>query len=116
MGLAILLALQASAYPALSAPPAIDFDLARLARADLADPLRTRGCGRQEADTILVCGRRSSGGAYPMAEMERLFATRPLLAETRLARNLTGDVHVESVALPQGATSNRIMVRLTFPF
>ena len=118
MALAFFLALQAVGHPALPAPLAIDFDLARLARADsdLADPLGSRRCARQETGTILVCGRRPSGSAYPMEEMERRYATRPLVAEKRLAGNLTGDVHVESVTLPDGAVSNRVMARLRLPF
>jgi hypothetical protein len=51
-----------------------------------------------------------------MEEMERRYATRPLVAETRLTGNLMGDVHVESVALLRGEVSNRVMVRIRLPF
>lgn len=119
MSLTLMLALQAAATPA--APPAlvpVDFDLARYRPLDF-DPgiaSRSRACAAAETGTILVCGRRPAGGAYPMAEMARLFAERRLVAETRLFGNVIGDVHGESVALDRGAVSNRAMVRLRVPF
>lgn len=118
MALAYLLVLQASSMPALPAALAIDFDLARLeiSELDLADPLGARGCARQDPGTILVCGRRPSADAYPMAEMERRYATRPLVAETRISGNATGDVHAETVEFPQGMVSNRLMVRIRIGF
>ena len=108
MSLSLILALQA-------APPlaAIDFDLARLRR---AEPWETgRRCAAGDREAITVCGRRS-GGAYPLDEMARIFEPRPLRAEMGVADNMTGDVHVEAGPIDRGAASNRAMVRLRVGF
>ena len=110
----LLLAFQAAAAPASPAPYLhIDFDLARFARAELDRP--GRACGRGDSSAITVCGRRAAG-VYPLAEMARIFEPGRLVAETRLAGNLTGDVHLESVPMDRGAVSNRVMIGLRLPF
>lgn len=94
-------------------PLRIDFDLARYRPADDG----ARACsGTPGPAEIVVCGARRRGGAYPMAQWARIFATRPLVAETGIAGNLRGDVHAEAVPLDRGAVSNRVMIRLTVPF
>jgi len=98
------------AAPAASAPRVadIDFDLAKVA-------VEAGRCGRQASGEILVCGRRS-GGDYPMEEWERIFAARPLLAETEIAPGVTGRAFVQSVQFPNGEVSKRIMVGIKLPF
>ena len=120
MSISLLLALQA-AGAAPAPPPAIqpiDFDLARVRPFEVGDaadqmPLNCRGADDPE---IVVCGRRPSGGVFPMEEMARLFAVEPLVAEARLTGDLVGSVVAESVALNRGEVSNRMMVRLRLPF
>ncbi len=108
MAMAILLALQAPA--AGGDPVPVDFDLARLAAAE------RRGCDRGDADAIVVCGRRDPGGAFPMEEMARRYARRPLVAETDLGNGVTGRTYLEAYPLDRGAVSNRIMVGVRIPF
>ena len=113
MSLALLIFLQAAAPPA-AGPLAIDFDLARYRPAQEV----ARGCagGPGGAEEVVVCGRRRQGGDYPMAQWARVFATRPLTAETGIGGNTRAGVVVDSVTLDRGAVSNRVMVRLTWPF
>jgi hypothetical protein len=107
-----LLALQAAAAPA--APPLhLDFDLARYSQTELG--LGRGACRRDDPSAIVVCGRRG-GGAYPLAEMARIFEPGRLVAERRLTGNLIGDVHLESAPIDRGAVSNRILVGLRLPF
>ena len=119
MTMSLLLALQAAAAaPPLPAIQPVDFDLARVRRFEVGDaatqvPLN---CRTAEDSEIVVCGRRPSGGAYPIEEMARLFAVEPLVAEARLFGDVTGGVGIESSTLDRGAVSNRIMVRLRLPF
>ena len=110
----LLLAFQAGAASA-SPPPFlhIDFDLARFAPTELGLP--GRGCDRGDPSAITVCGRRAAG-AYPLAEMARIFEPHRLVAETRLSGNVTGDVHVESAPMDRGAVANRLMIGLRLPF
>lgn len=114
MSLALMLVLQAAVPP--PAPAAIDFDLARYRPADARFGITARPCLSNDPTTIVVCGRRPAGGAYPFEEMARIFAARPFVAETRLFGNVIGDVHGESVTLDRGAVSHRAMVRIRVPF
>ncbi|HEV7660218.1 MAG TPA: hypothetical protein VGO55_10265 [Allosphingosinicella sp.] len=115
MSLALLILVQAAAPPP-AGPLPIDFDLARYRPADATSG--DRGCtgGPGGPEEVVVCGRRRQGGDYPMAQWERVFATRPLVAEIGISGDVRGDVHVESVVLDRGAVSNRVMVRLKWPF
>ncbi len=116
MSLALMLVLQAAVPPPAPAPAAIDFDLARYRPADARFAITARPCLSSDPATIVVCGRRPSGGAYPFEEMARIFAARPLVAETRLSGNVIGDVHGESVTLDRSAVSHRAMVRIRLGF
>ena len=112
MAVTLVLALQAMSAP-LPAPPLLDldFDLARYSRLELG-----RDCRRDDPSAITVCGRRSSGGAYPLAEMARIFEPGRLVARARIVGNLTADIHVENAAMPDGTVSNRLMIGLRLPF
>ena len=106
----LLLLAAAAAPPAAPAPRVADIDF------DLADMAADVGrCGQQASGEIVVCGRRS-GGDYPMEEWERVFAARPLLAETEIAPGVTGRAFVQSVQFPNGEVSKRIMVGIKLPF
>jgi hypothetical protein len=113
MSLALLIFLQAAAAPP-AGPLPIDFDLARYRPAQQG----ARDCsgGPAAPEEVVVCGRRRQGGDYPMAQWERLFAIRPLIAEIGLGGNTRAGLVVDSVVLDRGAISNRVMVRLTWPF
>jgi hypothetical protein len=112
MAMAFLLAVQAAAAPAPPILDPIDFDLAQLR--PLASGLDR--CAPRDGTEIVVCGVRPRGQDYPLAEMERLFATRPIVAEGRLIGNVTGRAYVESVELPNRMTSKRIMIGIGLPF
>ena len=114
MPLTFMLALQAAAAAAPSWVD-LDFDLARYNPADFD---LDGGCNHADPVAIVVCARRT-GGAYPLAQMARIFEPhRHLAAETRLTGNLTGNVHVErgDIATDRGAVPQRIMVGLRLPF
>ena len=100
MSLALLLALQA-APPAPADPPAIDVDLTGVKP---ADPCRTGGGGT----VIVVCGRRPRGN-FDYGKWERVFRTKPLLAETAIGPGAEAGIWVESVAMPGGQVSKRVI-------
>jgi hypothetical protein len=114
MNLTLVLAFQAAATPAPALAP-IDFDLARYSQVELG--LGRGACRRDDPSAIVICARRGAG-AYPLAEMARIFEPHRLVAERRLTGNLMGDVHLEQGDLPpdRGAVANRIMVGLRLPF
>jgi hypothetical protein len=109
MSLALLLVLQASSPAApRDAPLAIDFDLARVRPAD--------PCKEPAGSEIVVCGRRPSGGGYPMAEMERRYRNKPIVAETGIGGGATARAYVEQVEIAPGMVSKRAMVGIRIPF
>lgn len=107
MSLAVLIALQAAPQPP-AAPLAIDFDLAQVKP---ADPCRTGGGGSD----IVVCGRRPRSD-FDMEKWERVFRTEPLLAETSIGPGAVARAYVESVAMPGGQVSKRVMVGVKIGF
>jgi hypothetical protein len=112
MSLTLLLALQAAAPAPILAP--IDFDLARLPRLDPGG-FGGPACNRADPNSIVVCGRRGRG-TYPLDEMAARFEPRPIRAEIGLIGNLRGAAFLESVVLPGGQVSNRVMVGIRLPF
>ena len=115
MELALLIALQSAA---LAAPPAAivsSFDLARY-RPAADDTGGARDCESRDPSEIVVCGRRRRGGAYPYEEMERKFATGPLVAETSIGGGATARAYVQGVDLGHGMRSNRVMIGIKAPF
>ena len=117
MSLALMLVLQAAVPP--PAPPLvapIDFDLARYRPADFGPGAAARACRNGDPAAIVVCGRRSSTGTYPLDEMAAIFEPGPLVAETRLTGNLQGRAFVEAVELAPGMVSTRFMVGIRLPF
>ena len=114
MAVALWLALQAAspAPPAGAAP--VDFDLADVPEA--APGLR-RTCRGADSDEIVVCGqRRRGGGDYPLEAMARIFETKPIVAETGIGGGAVARAFVESVTMPNGEVSNRVMVGIKLPF
>ena len=123
--LALALALHAGAQaPASAAIDAIDFDLALYGIPDFESGLGTQRCQHDDDPTVItVCAHRS-GGAYPMRQMEHIYGPERLVAETRIAGNLRGAVHVQSANLNPASTgsslphetSNRVLVGMRLPF
>lgn len=116
MSLALMLALQAAVAPPAPLVAPIDFDLARYRSDAPGLGLPGRDCAADAPAAIVVCGRRRSGGAYPMEEMERLYAQEPLVAEIGLIGNARARAYVQSVEFPNGQVSNRVMIGIKLPF
>ena len=117
MGLAVWMAVQATAAAAsatgLAAP--IDFDLAELPAGAGEDAFRI-GCRRGgDSDEIVVCARRR-GGNYPMDEMARRYAFKPLVAETGIAPDTSLRAYTEQVEFGSGQVSKRAMVGVKLRF
>ncbi|QAY79053.1 hypothetical protein [Sphingosinicella sp. BN140058] len=112
MDVAWLLMLQTAA--ASSAPVPSDFDLAKIRAAD-TDLSITGRCAASNAAEIVVCGRRRS----PDADRDRYrpeFAEKPLRAEIGIGGGATARAFVDSVAMPNGEVSKRVMVGVKLPF
>ena len=77
-----------------------------------ADPCRTGG---GPGSDIVVCGRRPPG-VYDYEKWERVFRTDPLLAETSIGPGAVAAAWVESVEMPGGQVSKRVMVGVKVAF
>jgi len=110
MALTLLLALQAAGQPLPSGMGAADFDLGRLRRT------APDACGEQAASEIVVCGRRQAGDGYRLQEMPRTFKEKPIVAETSIGGGAVARAYVESVEMPGGQISKRIMFGIKLPF
>ncbi len=116
MAAALIMALHAAALaaPAGAGPAPVDFDLAKVPAAGHGAWVRP-GCRSGGPGEIVVCGRRS-GGNYPMEEMARRYASRPVVAETGIGAGATARAFVEQVELGAGQISKRAMVGIKLPF
>jgi hypothetical protein len=110
MALFLVLALQS----AVSALPAIDFDLARLRGAANANP--SRGSGEGEGSDVIVTGRRPPPNPYRLPELTSQWRERPVRAEMSLGGGAVARAYVDSVEFPGGQISRRIMFGIRLPF
>ncbi len=121
MALTLWLAVQASAAPGTLPVPPIQFDLATARSTEAGLPGRCgAGAGADlggngNGNDIVVCGRRG-GGDYPMEEMERRYATRPLRAEVGIGGGSVARAYTEQVELAPGQVSKRAMIGIKLPF
>lgn len=116
MALVLLMIAQVAAAspPPAAAPARIDFDLAKAPRGELAMGLSRCPKGEEEGD-IVVCAR-ISGEGYDYEGAERRYRQGPMDAETGLFGTVRGRVYVESVGMPNGDVSKRVMVGIKLPF
>jgi hypothetical protein len=124
MSLALALALQAASV-ATSSPAYhhIDFELAGDGIPDVESGIGQRCRRGNDPSAITVCGRRA-GGAYPLRQMDRVYGPEPLMAETHIAGNVRGNIHMQAANLDPASTDssmtedigNRVMVGVQRPF
>ena len=114
MSLALMLVLQAAPVPAAPDSSAsagiipLDFDLKLWIPPD--------PCARgEETAEIVVCGRRNPD-LYRITPLPGGYEAGPLVAEMGLGGGATGKVYVESVAMPDGQISKRIMFGVKMKF
>lgn len=110
MALTLLLALQAAGQPLSSDAGTAGFDLARM------PPPAPDACRGQNPSDIVVCGRRQAGDGYRLKEMPRTYEENPLRAETSIGGGAKARAFVDSVAMPDGQISKRIMFGIKVPF
>ena len=116
MSLTLVLALQAAA-PMLEAE---SFDLKDLDRPDapkLGAPVVNR-CAEVDPDEILVCGSRGGSKEYRIQPLPPGYSSESGLpkAEVGLGGGITGRAYFDSVTMPDGTVSKRIMIGIGTKF
>ena len=82
---------------------------------DVVDAVRS-GCERQAAEEIVVCGAGDRRSMYRLPEVSREYEKAPLRAEKMLGPGVQGSIGLQSVDLPGGHKSQRLMVTIGTKF
>ncbi|MFC0205571.1 hypothetical protein [Novosphingobium soli] len=102
------------------APPAIEapaFDLARLPRGPGLDLRAVKArCPEGRAGEIVVCAPDESRERMQLSREAERPDPRPPRAEMDLGGGARLDVHLDSAAMPNGQSAQRIMVAIKLPF
>lgn len=121
MSLTLVLALQAAA-PMLEGTEAERFDLKDFESGEgapprLGEPITNR-CAEVAPGEILVCGSRGGSKRYRIQPLPPVYSSEGALpeAKTGLGGGATGRVYVESVGMPDGNISKRIMIGIGTKF
>jgi len=93
-------------------------------RPAIADPERQASfritspseCPAEDRGEIVVCGSRGQNERYRARPMPPGYERGPLRAEIGLGEGTVGGIHVESVELPNGVTSKRLMLSIKTRF
>ena len=94
-----LVALSPAAPPA-SAPPTAAAD----------------DCDRARGTDIVICGSRTGQSPYRLPKLPQRYEARRIRADTGLIPGVNTRAHVDTVAMPDGYRSNRMMVTFSIPF
>jgi hypothetical protein len=75
-----------------------------------------RICGATDEKEIVVCGSRDERSPYRLPEISTAYERPPLRAQTVLAPGVQAGIDLQSVELPGGLKSERLMVTLRTRF
>jgi hypothetical protein len=86
-----------------------------------AEPLRvtaaTRNvCASSDTKEIVVCGSRGNDHRYRLPKLSQKYERGAFRAETEPVPGLHASAHVNSVELPGGAKSNRVLLSIGIGF
>jgi len=74
------------------------------------------GCVSSDPKEIVVCGSREHDNRYRLPKLSQKYERGAFRAETELAPGLHARAHVDSVELPGGAKSNRVLLSIGLGF
>jgi hypothetical protein len=73
-------------------------------------------CASANPNEIVVCGSREHDSRYRLPKLAEKYEREAFRAETDLAPGLHASAHVNSVGLPGGEKSNRILLTIGIGF
>lgn len=73
-------------------------------------------CNRSRGDDIVVCGSRTGQNPYRLPKLPERYDAKRIRAETNLIPGVHTRAHVDTVGMPDGYRSNRLMVTFSLPF
>lgn len=88
-----------------------------LAALSAAAPAAAAGdCDRPRGDDIVVCGSRTGQNPYRLPKLPQRYDPKQIRAETGVIPGVKTRAHVDTVGMPDGYRSNRVMVTFSLPF
>jgi hypothetical protein len=73
-------------------------------------------CASRDPKEIVVCGSREHDSPYRLPKLSQKYERGAFRAETELAPGLHASAHVNSVQLPGGVKSNRMLLSIGLGF
>ena len=73
-------------------------------------------CASSDPKEIVVCGSREHDTPYRLPKLSQKYERGAFRAETELAPGLHASAHVNSVDLPGGVKSNRVLLSIGLGF
>jgi hypothetical protein len=73
-------------------------------------------CASSDPKEIVICGSREHDSRYRLPKLSQKYERGAFRAESELAPGLHASAHVNSVELPGGAKSNRVLLSIGIGF
>jgi len=73
-------------------------------------------CWPDAADQVVVCAQRKGQSPYRLPKVPQKYDRKRIEAATTLAPGIGASAHVDSVGMPDGQKSNRIMLTVGTAF
>jgi hypothetical protein len=74
------------------------------------------GCPRSGSGEVVICGSRPGESPYRLPRLPERYDPKQIRAETSVIPGVHTQAHVDTVEMPDGNRSNRLMVTFRIPF
>ena len=81
-----------------------------------APPVGADDCVSRTSDEVVICGSRRGQSPYRLPRLPERYDAAQIRAEADLIPGVHGRAHVDSVGMPDGYRSNRVMVTISTGF
>ena len=79
-------------------------------------PSYTDACPRGASGEVVICGSRPGENPYRLPRLPERYDPKKIRAETNVIADVHARAHVDTVDMPDGNRSNRLMVTIGIPF
>ena len=84
--------------------------------ASLAPATAADECNRARGNDIVICGSRPGQNPYRLPKLPQKYDAKRIRAEASVIPGVKSSAHVDTVGMPDGNRSNRVMVTFSLPF
>ena len=79
-------------------------------------PSYVDACPRGARGEVVICGSRPGESLYRLPRLPERYDPKKIRAETNVIAGVNARAHVDTVDMPDGNQSNRVMVTIGIPF